>query len=1142
MHYIGHGFGCEKGVKGMKKSTSETGKKVLASALSAAMVVTFAPAVALADEFDNASVPGVSEPLSAFVAETTVGGVSKGFETFAAAVEAADEGAVVKLLSDSSETLSMISVTKTVTVDLCGYTLGSSQVKNTFLLVAQGGVLVIEDSSEAGTGKVTYDKSAAVFVKGGGSFKFKSGTIEGGGSSYSVSVSANANAEVLGGTISHKGSASTKALYCKGTVKMLSGVIESSGKAATVGSGGSLTVAGGSVSGSIYLDYGSYASSLVVGAEEGTLPFIDKIEMYTSGKKPLPIVVLNKGVIRDITASGARAKEVKLSCRASSADTLRFVNRPDDGLLSQGTQFAETVIDNEKCFYIAGLAAEDSAACVLHQGSESYYASLSAAASNLSSGDTLRLLKDCASPLSVSATDITIDLNGKTINSGSGKTCLAIAQSGNADNVVRIENGVLKSEGGAPCIEARGNTASAVTLKLANLQLSSADPSAPLLELGVGARVKDTSVNAAYVMNGGFAVGGFLYGYPATAVKHADGQDIKLVNDYVGGLQLFDSNTGVSKAVFDLNGKTYAYEISADPSWGVLDCVKDNCSVTVKNGSIDAGKAPVLLVFGNGSSFVFNNMRLSSDNSQGIAVNGSTQTSSASVQLMNSSLSMTKQEGNVGIYFPARNGSLVIDNSSVVAHTGVQVCSGSLTVVGDKTSIIATGSPVTKTENDGPVFDGAAVSVINRSGYGPLVAVSLQDGAFTARAENAAIHAFDFSGTAESEFDNSSKTVQITGGTFSADPSAYLASGYVVSDSVPYAVSKYVAPAPANPIPSPAPTPVPGPVAPGTDVSGTDSAGNTVDVTVTNNGAVTLPDGTKADGSVEYKGTTSSDGANKPATEVSVPSTVTASDGSTYVITKIADEAFEGQEQLVKVAIPETVVEIGERAFANTSLENVVIPAATTVLGTGVFQGCGDLKFVDISKAAIMEIPADAFNGAAISSIEIPTAVTNVGARAFKGTAITSVELPEAVKTIERSTFEGCAQLESIRTSAAVIGYKALSGCTALRGVDFSKATEIGKYAFKGDSGLRTVSTGAKLKTLGYKALAGTKVKVLSIKSKKLTEKSVKGSLKDSSVKKIEVAISGNKKTVSKYVAKYKKIFKKSNSGRSVEVVAKKTK
>lgn len=373
-------------------------------------------------------------------------------------------------------------------------------------------------------------------------------------------------------------------------------------------------------------------------------------------------------------------------------------------------------------------------------------------------------------------------------------------------------------------------------------------------------------------------------------------------------------------------------------------------------------------------------------------------------------------------------------------------------------------------------------------------------------------------------------SIQVKGGSFEkfnpADCCAegehtnFVASGYVVSSNgSSYSVNQYVAPAAPvipTPTPKPEPAPEPTPAAPGTAVSGTDSAGNKVDATVTDNTATTLPDGTTAAGSVEYKGSEAT-GSAAPTTEVSVPSTVTTSDGSTYVVTKIADSAFEGQEQLNKVTIPETVVEIGDKAFAGTSIEEVKIPAATTTIGAGVFKDCESLKTVDISASAITEVPADAFNGTALKAVEIPATVTTIGARAFKDTA-----------------------LKSVSTDAATVARSAFAGCESLKSASLPKVTEIGKYAFNGAAKLKSLATGKKLEVIGYKALAGTKIGTLIVSSKKLTKGSVKGSLKGSNVKKVVVDVSGSKKTVAKTVEKYKKFFTKKNCGKSVKVVAKK--
>ena len=71
--------------------------------------------------------------------------------------------------------------------------------------------------------------------------------------------------------------------------------------------------------------------------------------------------------------------------------------------------------------------------------------------------------------------------------------------------------------------------------------------------------------------------------------------------------------------------------------------------------------------------------------------------------------------------------------------------------------------------------------------------------------------------------------------------------------------------------------------------------------------------------------------------------------------------------------------------------------------------------------------------------------------------------------------------------------------------------------------------------SIAPKAFKGTKVKTLTVKSKKLTKGSVKGSLKGSKVKTVKVKV-GKKKENKKYVKKYKKIFTKKNAGKKVKV------
>ncbi len=304
-------------------------------------------------------------------------------------------------------------------------------------------------------------------------------------------------------------------------------------------------------------------------------------------------------------------------------------------------------------------------------------------------------------------------------------------------------------------------------------------------------------------------------------------------------------------------------------------------------------------------------------------------------------------------------------------------------------------------------------------------------------------------------------------------------------------------------------SPIPKLPASGSNETATDGSGAKIDVTIDTNESVTLPDGTQAAGTVEYKAL-ESDAAKA---EVAVPSTVTVGT-NTYVVTKIADSAFEGQEQLTSITIPDTVVEIGASAFAGTSLASVDIPESTTVVGKGAFKGCSSLASVDI-KGDVTEIAADTFAGTALTSVDIPDSVATIGARAFADSLI-----------------------KTVSSQATTVSKSAFAGCSALKSVDLPKAKTIGKGVFKGAGVLKSVTTGTKLSSIGKGAFAGTAVKKLVLTSKKLTASSVAGSLKGSSVVKVVVKVSGSKKAQEKVVDKYTKAFAKKNSGKKVKVVA----
>lgn len=112
---------------------------------------------------------------------------------------------------------------------------------------------------------------------------------------------------------------------------------------------------------------------------------------------------------------------------------------------------------------------------------------------------------------------------------------------------------------------------------------------------------------------------------------------------------------------------------------------------------------------------------------------------------------------------------MTIDNSSVIAHTGVQICAGSLELAGDNSLITAVGDPVPKVEGDGGIKDGSAISIIERDGYKDLGTVEIKAGSFISNTSSDPIKAYSFNNTdkTEGEWAEAGNVITVSGGNFS---------------------------------------------------------------------------------------------------------------------------------------------------------------------------------------------------------------------------------------------------------------------------------------------------------------------------------------------------------------------------------------
>ena len=259
----------------------------------------------------------------------------------------------------------------------------------------------------------------------------------------------------------------------------------------------------------------------------------------------------------------------------------------------------------------------------------------------------------------------------------------------------------------------------------------------------------------------------------AFKAQTASGEAITLLRDYTTGSTF---NSGTVARVVDLNGHTWTCT-GTDANSAAFEINNPNASLTVKNGKVVSSQLIGLIPSASGGTITYDNSTLtfegveaSTTATSGIETNGNN--TNDTVVLKNSTLNVPN---GFGIYFPS-SGTLTIDNSTINAKTmGAQVCSGNLNVNAGST-ITVSGDPVEKAENDGAIQDGAAISIVNRPGYKGLGQIAITGGIFTAKDANAAIKAYtwDSSTKQESAFDNSAKTVAVSGGTFSSAVSADL--------------------------------------------------------------------------------------------------------------------------------------------------------------------------------------------------------------------------------------------------------------------------------------------------------------------------------------------------------------------------------
>ena len=116
------------------------------------------------------------------------------------------------------------------------------------------------------------------------------------------------------------------------------------------------------------------------------------------------------------------------------------------------------------------------------------------------------------------------------------------------------------------------------------------------------------------------------------------------------------------------------------------------------------------------------------------------------------------------------------------------------------------------------------------------------------------------------------------------------------------------------------------------------------------------------------------------------------------------------------------------------------------------------------------------FGCSRLTSLTLPSGVTEIGDYAFCGSGLTSLTLPYGVTKIGDYAFRDCSGLTSLTLPSDVteIGDFAFWGCSGLTSLTLpSGVTEIGDYAFRDCSGLTSLTLPSGVTKIGSSAFSG---------------------------------------------------------------------
>lgn len=132
-------------------------------------------------------------------------------------------------------------------------------------------------------------------------------------------------------------------------------------------------------------------------------------------------------------------------------------------------------------------------------------------------------------------------------------------------------------------------------------------------------------------------------------------------------------------------------------------------------------------------------------------------------------------------------------------------------------------------------------------------------------------------------------------------------------------------------------------------------------------------------------------------------------------VTSISDYSFSYYEKLTSAQLPESLREIGERAFERSGITTLTLPNSITKIKKAAFTGCINLKMINIPNNLSSLSEALFWGCTELTDIDIPNNITSIGNNVFtQCSGLTTITLHEGITEIMSGAFSSCTGLTSM--------------------------------------------------------------------------------------------------------------------------------